>query len=474
MKSTLSSLKHAAARVAFPLGCAAVALAASVAQAQTTDEQPRAGALTRSGPAEATRHNPWSRPGTALATYKGWSAIRLIDIDSDGFDDLCGVYGPLPSASGGSVYGCVVNSPLETTADPDARVFSGKLIVASAFSGNFNASIHSTIAGVDMQTGTNSNGQPIIHRHLCGRTVQGIKCHRFEGGAFKPATLMQASFSDANGWNQRKYFSSISFVRIRGLPTVCARGFGGILCFQKFNNSSTFSATPTFTEPSFSDANGWSAPEHFETLRFVDVTTDANADVCGRGSAGIVCANWHGGYLNFAPATLRTTQYSNAYGWHEEKYYKTIRFADINGNGFVDVCGRGTGGLICAWGTGVNFIPAGGVNQSSFADALGWSQAPSPESISLLRVDDGYRYDACGLKRDVSSADINWQCALSMSSPTAPLYSSAQFEPQLTTRTGDVRTDGDLPVAGRIHSGGRTGICWASGGEARCSNRWIW
>jgi hypothetical protein len=473
MKNILSSLKHASAWVAFPLGCAAIALAASVVRAQTTDEQPRVGALTRSGPAEATRHNAWSRPGTAIATYKGWSSIRLIDINSDGFDDLCGVYGPLP-ITGGSRYGCVLNTAQATIADPDARVFAGNLIVASAFNGGVNASIHSTIGAIDMQIGIDATGKPIIRRHLCGRTAQGIRCHRFEGGVFKPATLMQAAFSDANGWSQRKYFSSISFVRIRGLPTVCARGTGGILCFQKFNNSSTFSATPTFTEPSFSDANGWGAPEHFETLRFVDITSDASADVCGRGSAGIVCSHYHNGWTNFTPATLRTTQYSNAHGWNQEKYFKTIRFADINGNGFPEVCGRGSGGLICEWGTGVNFVQAGGVNQASFADALGWDQAPGFESISLLRVDDGYRFDACGLKRDVSSADINWQCALSMSSPIAPLNSGAQFEPQLTTRTGDVRTDGDLPVAGQIHSGGRTGICWTSGGEVRCSNRWIW
>ena len=446
-------------------------VAPAPAAAQTQLEQPRAGDLQRSGPAHASRHNAWSRPGTALAAGAGWQRIKLLDIDSDGFADLCGVYGPL--AGGNFVYGCVINAPSPTLDDPDARVFAGTLRVASAFNGSFHESVHSTIDVVDMRAETGSS-PAAIRRHLCGRTPGGIRCHRFENGAFQPAVLMQASFSNAAGWNQAKYASTIAFVRLRGLPAVCGRGVSEILCFPKFDGQAFFSSTVFYTEPSFSDAGGWSEPKHYETLRFVDINRDGSADVCGRGTAGIWCATWNNPQQRFNAPTRWTPQYSDGLGWYEEKYFASIRIFDLNGDGFADVCGRGGGGLVCELSNGTAFINAGVFNQSEFGDSLGWGAGSNQfRSITLLKVNDDHLGDACGLNGVPGSSGLHWLCTAGLPYVFQRLE-AYRFQPNLVIRTGDVNVLGQLPVTGRMHAQGRTGICWPFDGSVRCSNRWIW
>jgi hypothetical protein len=452
---------------AWAAGGVGVMGAPSPASAQSAMEQPRMGQLQRSGPANGSRHNAWSMPGTTLAAGAGWQRIKLLDIDSDGFADLCGVYGPL--AGGNFVYGCVLNTPSPNFQDPDARVFAGTLRVASAFNGSFHESVHSTIDVVDMRVETGSN-PAAIRRHLCGRTPGGIRCHRFENGAFQPAVLMQASFSNAAGWNQAKYASTIAFVRLRGLPAVCGRGVGGVLCFSKFDGQAFFSSTVVHLEPSFSDANGWGHPQHYETLRFVDMNGDGHADVCGRGYEGIWCATWNAGLLRFNAPTRWTPQFADAQGWNDERYYASIRLFDLNADGRPDVCGRGDGGLVCEPSNGMAFFNVGSVTQSEFGDALGWgSDSKKYRSLTLLKVDDDALGDVCGLNTDPGGGALHWKCTLGQ--PSVPILA---FQPNPVIRTGDVNVFYQLPVTGRIHHQGRTGICWPTGGEVRCSNRWIW
>lgn len=74
---------------------------------------------------------------------------------------------------------------------------------------------------------------------------------------------------------------------------------------------------------------------------------DGKPDLCGRGYAGIVCALGNGDGT-FGALNVWTSDFSNAVGWGDPQYGTTVMFADINNDGSADVCGRGSAGILCA------------------------------------------------------------------------------------------------------------------------------
>jgi hypothetical protein len=98
--------------------------------------------------------------------------------------------------------------------------------------------------------------------------------------------------------------------------------------------------TQSFHLPQWSNVNGWAYAPHYRTLAYPDVDGDGRPDLCGRASAGVEC--WTSG-----GARLQTTAFRDADAWAQAKYYETVRFGDVNGDGKDDVCARGTAGLRC-------------------------------------------------------------------------------------------------------------------------------
>ncbi len=226
----------------------------------------------------------------------------------------------------------------------------------------------------------NVDGDSQGRADVCGRGPQGIWCGLSNGASFSQPTLWSASFSDANGWNAPQYYETISFADLNGdgRADVCGRGTGGVWCALS-NGTSSFGA-PTLWNASFSDANGWSSPQYYSTIRLPDVNGDGMADVCGRGPGGIWCALSSGG--TFGATTLWNGSFSDANGWAAPQYDSTIQYSDIDGNGTADVCARGAGGLLCALSSGTTFGGAT-VWNASFSDANGWA---APSYYSTIRV----------------------------------------------------------------------------------------
>jgi hypothetical protein len=84
------------------------------------------------------------------------------------------------------------------------------------------------------------------------------------------------------------------------------------------------------------------------SIRLADVNGDGYADACGRNSTGVVCAFARPNTSpQFTPLVPVATRVFNANQWNQESRGATIRFADTNGDGRVDVCGRSTTGLKC-------------------------------------------------------------------------------------------------------------------------------
>jgi len=235
---------------------------------------------------------------------------------------------------------------------------------------------------------------------VCGRGAGGILCARSLTSVFGTTTVWQPHFSDAAGWNgAAAYYSTIRFPDVNGdgRADVCGRAAGGVKC--GLGTGSSFGDLATW-QSHFSDAANWdSSPAYYSTIRFPDLNGDGRADVCGRGAGGIVCALSNG--AGFGTLTVWQSHFSDAAGWNAgAKYYSTIRFPDLNGDGRADVCGRGVGGIECALSTGAGFGPVT-VWQSHFSDAANWDAGPKYYStIQFPDIDGDGRADLCGRNSD--------------------------------------------------------------------------
>lgn len=337
--------------------------------------------------------DPWDafaivNSGSGFPDAYGWNqpqyatTLMFADINGDGKADVCGrgqagMYCELSTAFGS---------------------FGPMFLADSAFSdanGWFIPNYYASLRFADV----NGDGRPDI----CGRGLAGLYCALNTGNAtFGGLQLWDSAFSDANGWNAPQYGTTMMFADINGdgKADVCGRGRDGMWCALSTGTSFTsFSLLPNL----FSDAQGWALGDYYTSIRFADVNGDRKPDICGRGMAGIYCALSNGNGT-FGPATLWDgsssvgPNFSDANGWGLPQYGSTIMFADIDGDGKADVCGRGRAGIWCESSTGRNFDP-GFLEQHNFSDAEGWNQLVYYGSLRFADVNGDHKPDICGRGR---------------------------------------------------------------------------
>ncbi|HET7500021.1 MAG TPA: hypothetical protein VFK02_03435 [Kofleriaceae bacterium] len=297
-------------------------------------------------------------------------------------------------------------------------LFSEPHLISTQFS-------DSTEIGTDrsyFRTLTIADGQ------ICLRRPAGPGCARYRAGAgrasldgtldpFATLPAQPAEYTDAQGWRDDSTGSTLSFTRLlpSGPVEVCGRGYYGIRCGT--------GTAATWWTTNFSTSNGWaSSPSYYGSIRLADVDGDGYADVCGRGFYGISCGTGNG--AGFNSPVLMTSQFSNDGGWNPGEYGDTMQFADLDGDGCDDVCGRSIDGMHCALSDGSSFIHAhtwsfnagneSGNNTRDFGDsdpAGAWPTTPAKyRSIRLVDINRDGLTDVCG--RDVGGI---W-CALSTGS----------------------------------------------------------
>jgi MYXO-CTERM domain-containing protein len=115
------------------------------------------------------------------------------------------------------------------------------------------------------------------------------------------------------------------------------------------------------------DASGWSKIQYYSTIRIADVDDDGKDDVCARAAVGMYC--WISKGDGFE-TRITGPAFSDASGWDDPQYYRTIRAVDIDGDGKADLCARAAAGVRCYPSTGTGFGAA--VTGPELSDALGW------------------------------------------------------------------------------------------------------
>jgi hypothetical protein len=270
----------------------------------------------------------------------------------------------------------------------------------------------------------------------CGRKSDGIYCTINTGTgstvAFANApTRWVNAFVDGNlfspGWeSSESRYGSIRLVDVNNDTwlDVCGRGPNGIECALNKKvasgagvgfNAPTSWAAPT--APEFVDTPfiGWQTDGYGSTIRFADIDGDGKVDVCGRGAEGMICAINDGltpGH--FVQPHLWTSDFSDYESWDDNEWrYGTIRLGDINGDGRADVCGRGASGLKCGLSLGSSFAPAlDMITSGDYDDASGWN-ADRYSAFGLMRLNAADTHlDVCA-RGPVGGGSIGLRCGFS-------------------------------------------------------------
>ncbi len=238
---------------------------------------------------------------------------------------------------------------------------------------------------------------------VCGRNSSGIYCAvaNATGTAFVNAIQWTSDFSDAQGFGSApSYYRTVHLADVNGdgYADVCARSSTGIRCALN-DRSGRFSASTLWLGTEFTDALGWTASSFGNTIQFADIDGDGRADVCGRAGAGIRCALANATGTGFARVhqwSFRTV-FSDTDGWGTASgYYGSIRLADINGDGLADVCGRGPNGIVCAISNAAGFDRATLWMRRDYTDAAGWQADRYGTTIRFADVNRDGHADVCG------------------------------------------------------------------------------
>jgi len=105
----------------------------------------------------------------------------------------------------------------------------------------------------------------------------------------------------------------------------------------------------------FSGDQKWEA-KYFRSIRLADVNGDGKADMIGRNADGVHVALSTG--LGFANEEVWSGEFSDSKGWSAAEYSSTIRWADVNGDKKADLIIRGADGIRVALSTGSGFEPS--------------------------------------------------------------------------------------------------------------------
>jgi hypothetical protein len=154
---------------------------------------------------------------------------------------------------------------------------------------------------------------------LCARAAAGLRCAFSQGTSFAPS-IQVAALSNANGWNEPAYYETLRTGDVDGdgADELCIRGKDGVLCWRWAGSSFESIVGPTWT-----DASGWTAHHHYSTLSLGDVNGDKRADLCARAAAGWLCTLSVG--TSFA-TQVKVDEFTSAGGWTAPEHYSTLRF----------------------------------------------------------------------------------------------------------------------------------------------------
>lgn len=307
---------------------------------------------------------------------------------------------------------------------------------------------------------------------VCARADAGIRCWRSAGSGFVASAIVGPPFSDASGFGARAYWSTLRMADVDGdaRDDICIRTSDRCRCDRSTGDGFGTSVVTT----AISNTAGFSAPSAYGTIRMGDVDGDGRADVCARDPArGLRC--WISDGTAFT-TELAGPSWTDGNGWKAQKYWRTIRVVDVDGDGRADVCARTANDFRCHLSHGTGFGPA--VVGPLLSNAEGWGDAANYETIQLVDRDGDGDRDLCA-RGDLGVVCWRWLDADVGFGPAeqSDIFSdTAGWVPErfhATVRFADIDGDGSADLCARASSGWRCRLATATGfGPALVGPAW--
>lgn len=264
-----------------------------------------------------------------------FETIQYADLNADGADDVCG------RASDG----------LRCALSNRANGF-GALVLYSGTFGNHaewdNGSEYwRTIKLADL------NGDR--RADVCGRAIRGMVCELNNGALMDGnGAVWAAVVGDVTGWNQPQHARTLQFADMNadGRQDLCGRGTAGMYCGMSDGRGTFVDFARSVRFSDFSDANQWNQARFFETIRLTDVDGDSLPDFCGRGMGGIVCGRslrTADGTIVYRAAEIRADGFGDDDGFGvQQSLWGTVQPGRVDRLPGTEFCGRRTTGIVCS------------------------------------------------------------------------------------------------------------------------------
>jgi hypothetical protein len=201
----------------------------------------------------------------------------------------------------------------------------------------------------------NNDGRPeLLARSACGMETWHLNV---AGTAWEKITSCSPNWSDAAGWNDPLYYSTIQTADVEGegQAELLARSACGMETWH-FNTTSLIWEKVGGCNPSWSDAAGWNDPQYYRTIQAADVEGDGQAELLARGACGMETWHFNKSSQIWEKIVSCSPDWSEAEGWGNPQYYSTIQTADVDGDGRPELMARGAFGLSTYKYTGEHWI----------------------------------------------------------------------------------------------------------------------
>lgn len=289
--------------------------------------------------------------------------------------------------------------------------------------------------------------------------------------AIYPAYSMPG-WSDNAGWDQAWYFDTICLADLDGDgdQELCCRGAAGLEAwdFEALTGMWIKIAKPTV----MTDAQGWNQPMYYSTIQAIDMYGDGKDEIMGRASDGIHIYQLDKAKNQFTElmqGPLLSDTGSDTFGkWTDPSLYLTIRSGDIDGDVVPEIFSRTNIGYVP-----FDWVPGGPDFKSHWedwqpltlmSDANGWNQ---PQFYTTIHIDDLFDDGVMWIwgyspqkKIEVWRVDGNWGPWVSpydnmtihtnLTNYDWSLKNPAYYE---TIQSMDIDADGIKEIIGRTSAG---------------------
>ncbi len=209
-------------------------------------------------------------------------------------------------------------------------------------------------------------------------------------------TVPLIPWSDAEGWNQVQYYSTIHAADINNdnKAELVARSAFGLETWGFDQISDTWKQLSA-NNPAWRDAEGWANPQYYSTIRLADFNNDSKAELVARDAFGLETWGFDKNSNTWKQLSANNPAWRDAEGWGQPQYYSTIRLTDFKGYRKAELVARDAYGIqLWEFDTSSNTWKQLSANRPAWSDAEGWGQ---PQYYSTILAADVVGYGGAEL-----------------------------------------------------------------------------